>query len=68
MTDEIKEDLVRIYSLLLKHDMDLDYIPPMFSCTARELYEKEPLCCIFNCTEESVKKRGIVNKVRGVKC
>lgn len=65
MTDEIKEDLVRIYSLLLKHDMDLDYIAPMFSSTARELYEKEPLCCIFNCTEESVKKRGIVNKVRG---
>ena len=59
MTDEIKEDLTRIYLLLLKHGMDLDYIAPMFSRTARELYEKEPLGSVLNCTEERLKKKSL---------
>ena len=43
LTQELKEDLSRIFCMLLKNGMDLDYIAPNFSCSVKELYGEEPL-------------------------
>lgn len=47
-TPEVKEDLSRIYCILLKNGMDLNYIAPSFNRGAKEMYEKEPVGYFLN--------------------
>lgn len=47
-TEELTDDLFRIFNLLSENGMELDYIAPDFSNTARELYKEEPLGTILN--------------------
>lgn len=42
-TQELKEDLSRIYDVLARNGMDVDYIAPNFSRSAREMYGVEPV-------------------------
>lgn len=43
LTPELKEDLHRIFTLLLKNGMDADYVKPGETRTAKEMFRNEPV-------------------------
>lgn len=47
-TSELKDDLSRIFCILLENGMDLEYIAPSFSCSAKEMYGEEPVGYFLN--------------------
>lgn len=47
-TEEVMDDLFRIFSLLSENGMDMDYIAPNISGIAREFYKEEPLGTILS--------------------
>lgn len=47
-TEELMADLSRIFMLLYKNGIDMDYIAPNVSGTAKEFYKEEPLGTILN--------------------